>query len=355
MRFPGDAHSRPLDAATSLTVINTAQRLVDTGRHAAVADYLTAVPEAERARSPTLALLYGIATARLGALGKGQAWVRTALERARERGDNAVEVRALNVLGVIAFEGGRIDDAAQYFTRALAEAERLGDHATVGRCSNNLGAIASLRGDYGRAVGSYTMALAAFQQALHRTGIAETLHNLAITYREQGDLQRALETADRAVQAAEEAGDLQLGAQTRAGRAEIRVEAGEPAVARREVELALETHRQLGSAVGVAEDLRVLAGAMAALDQVDEAERMLHEVLTQADAQGRPLLAAQAERDLAWVLERRGMVEEAAERARTARVRFLELGAEAEARRLDVLLERLGAAMEGGRRRGSSA
>lgn len=174
-----------MDARTSLIVLNAAQRLVDSGRHAALMDYLGSLPTTDLEQSPTLALFFGMAQAQLGRQDAGRRWVSLALSRSRERGDHTIAARAFNVLGAIALETGRIDEAAEYFTHTLAEAERLGDRAAVGRCSNNLGIIANMRGDYGRAVGSYTLALAAFQQAGIWTGVALTLHNLAITYRDQ--------------------------------------------------------------------------------------------------------------------------------------------------------------------------
>jgi tetratricopeptide (TPR) repeat protein len=249
-----------------------------------------------------------------------------------------LEARALNLSGAVAFDMGRIDEAARYFTQALAEAEQEDDPATVGRCSNNLGIIASLRGDHGRAVGSYTMALAAFRQAGLHAGAAETLHNLAIAYRDQGNLEGALQTADQAVHEASEAGDLRLVALTQGGRAEIRLLAGDAAVAQREAEHAVATHREVGDIVGEAEDLRVLGCALAALGNEGEADRTLRLVIDRAEAFGRPLLAARAERDLARLfLTRVGREEEASDLARRARARFIRLGADAEVRSLDQL------------------
>jgi len=326
-----------MDARASLMTLKTVQQLADTGRHTAVVEYLAGLPDQEVATSPTLALLFGSACARLGRDDQAQRWAAVALARARERGDRPVEARALNLSGAIAFDMGRIDDAAQYFTEGLAQAEREDDPATVGRCSNNLGIIASLRGDHGRAVGSYTMALAAFQQAGLHAGVAETLHNLATTYRDQGELEQALQIADRAVHEATEAGDLRLVALTQGGRAEIRLLAGDPAVARREVEHAIAMHRDLGDIVGEAYDLRVLGCVLAQLgDNEAEAERTLRQVVDRAEAFGRPLLAALAARDLAKLfLTKVGREQEASDWASRARTRFIKLGAQAEVRSLD--------------------
>jgi len=325
----------------SLELLNTTQKLADTGHHAAVARQLGARPVAELEQSPTLALLFGIAQARLGQHSAGKRWVGIGLEAARTRRDHALEARALNVSGAIALAEGRIDDAIGDLTRGLAEAETVGDRATVGRCSNNLGTIASLRGQYGRAIGSYTMALAAFQQVNHRVGVAEALHNLAITYRDQGDLAQALEHEERAAREAVAAGEVALEAKIRSGRAQIRLLSGDAEVAQREVQHALAQQHEIGDIVGEAESLRVLGNALAALGDNSEAEAMLYEVIGRATTVNRPLLVAQAERDLANLLHRLARDEHAATLAGRARKRFEFLGAIAEVHRLDELLTHL--------------
>lgn len=323
----------------SLQTLNTVQKLADAGRFAAVVEFLSALPTEDVSNSPTLALLLAIAHAQLGQPEPAKRWVTVALARARKRGDRTVEARALNASGGIALATGEIEDAARCFVRALAAAQREDDQGTVGRCSNNLGIIANLRGDYGRAVGSYTMALAAFQQAGLHTGAAETLHNLSITHRERGELVQALQTADRAVHEATEAGDLRLVALTQGGRAETRLLAGDAPVARREIEHALATHREVADVVGEAEDWRVLGCVLGELGNFAEAEQTLRNVVERAEAFGRPLLAAQAERDLARLfLTKLGREDEGSDLARRARARFAKLGAEAEVRGLDQLI-----------------
>ncbi len=329
----------------ALTELRTVEQLATEGRFAELVAYVEGQRSLTEALngSPTLALLYGTAHARLGQLAEGERWVAVALERARERGDRAIEVRALNVQGAIALESGRLDDASGLFRRALDEAGKLGDHASMGRCANNLGIIASMRGDHAAAVGSYTMAQAAFQRAGYRRGVVDTHHNLAIAHREQGQLDLALAEAERAVEVAREVGDAGLSAQSLAGRAEIRATMGDAAMARREAETALAAHRELRDVVGESEDLRVLAVACAADGQRDEPARLLREVIERAQAHGRPFLAATAHRDLASVLEGAGMREEALQSAAAARDGFSELGAVGERKKLEQWLAARGA------------
>lgn len=321
----------------ALEELSTVEQLAAEGRHSEVVGLVGARRGAAEAleESPTLALHFGTAHARLGRLSEGDRWVELALRRSRERGDRAVELRALNVRGAIALEGGRLEEASEHFRRALAEAVELGEHATVGRCANNLGIIATVRGDYAGALGSYTMARAAFQRAGYRPGTVDTHHNLAIAYREQGQWDRALAEADRAIETAHEVGDTGLAAQALAGRAEIRAARGDAVLARREAEAALAVHRTLGDVVREAEDLRVLALARAAGGETDEPMRLLRDVVERATAHGRPLLGALAQRDLARVLERAGFLEDALACGLAAREAFDKLGALGERHKLE--------------------
>src|SRR5437016_2410782 len=188
-RFPGSAARMPMDASS--IVADTARQLAAAGRHAEVVEYLGAQPASELADSPSLALLYGTAHARLGRHDEGQRWLDLALDLARKRDEQAVERDALNARGAIALVSGRIDEAADYFTQALLAASRDGDAVTTGRCSNNLGIISNLRGRHAEAIGSWEIAAAAFDRAGLRRGVAECHHNQAIAYREQGELDKA--------------------------------------------------------------------------------------------------------------------------------------------------------------------
>src|SRR5256885_3085919 len=230
---------------TSSLVIDKARRLAAAGHHAEVVEYLGTQARGELEESPSLALLYGTAQARLGRHAEGQRWLDVALDQARERDEHAVERHALNARGALALMSGRIDEAAGDCTRALMAASRDGDLATTARCSNNLGIISNLRGRHAGAIGSWGIALAAYERAGLPQGVAECRGNLAISYREQGAFDRALAEADQAVAQAEAAGDRTLWAMALRGRAEIRVARGELGVGQRDLELVREIRGRL--------------------------------------------------------------------------------------------------------------
>ena len=323
----------------NLAPLHVAQQYADAGRYAELLTYLEERSRDELEESAMLTLLYGIAHSRLGRLEVGQQWAMVAQLRARALKDRMMEVRALNVCGAIALERGGIDEATYFFSRAQEEATDDSDMATVGRCANNLGIIANMQGDYRRAVIAYTRAIAAYEQAHFHRGVAEARHNLGIVCRAQGQLDRALDIANQAIQEAERLGDRQLTAQAIAGLAEVRVARGESELAKQEVERALAVHRELKDPVREAEDLRILAGALALTDKTNDAETMLRDVIDRATQHGRPLLLASAERDLAHLLIRGGDVAAGKAAAQRARATFQRLSARAEIDRLDALLE----------------
>ncbi len=322
-----------------LAPLHIAQQYADAGRYAELLTYLEQRSKDELEESAMLTLLCGIAHSRLGRLEVGQQWAMVAQLRARATKDRMMEVRALNVCGAIALERGGIDEATYFFSRAQEEATDDNDMATVGRCANNLGIIASMQGDYKRAVIAYTRAIAAYEKAHFDRGVAEARHNLGIVCREQGELDRALDIANQAIRDTERLGDRQLTAQAVAGLAEIHVARGESKLAKQEVERALAVHRELKDPVREAEDLRILASALAVSGQTQDAAAMLNDVIDRATQHGRPLLLASAERDLAQLMLKTGDVASGKAAAQRARAIFQRLSARVEIDKLDALLE----------------
>jgi tetratricopeptide (TPR) repeat protein len=320
---------------TSTLLMNEVQRLAAAGHDAAIIEFLGSQEQRELENSPSLALLYGTAQARLGRKQEGLRWLDFALEAARKQEDRALERRAINARGAIALAAGRLDEAADYFTQGIMIASRDGDLATTGRCSNNLGIINSLRGRHAEALGSWEIALAAFTQTGMHEGAAECCHNMSIVHREQGNLEGSLARADLSVAEAVAAGDEGLEATARRGRAERRIVQGDLEMARAEMEAVAAIRKRVLDPVREAEDLRVVAVLLAAEGHLADAEQALLAVIDAAQTQGRPHLRGEATRDLAAVLRQAGRPENAQIAMEAARAIFLELGATGELRQLE--------------------
>jgi tetratricopeptide (TPR) repeat protein len=333
----------PATDATCLSPVapGVIRQLVETGRFAEVVRFLRDQSYTRLESNPELALLFGIALARIGRQLEGRHWTLTALRSAQGRGLGDVEARAFNAVGALAFEAGDMEEAKEHWLKARTIATRGGDYATVGRCSNNIGILENLLGRYGEAVGAYTVAIAAYERSLFPHGAAESQHNLAITHRDQGNLRDALEAANCAVEGAREIQDTELLARALAGRAEIRVGFGEAEAAMQDIEEALELHREMEDVVDEAEDLRILGLAVAAGEDMDRAEAVLRDTIMRARRFERPLLQAAARRDLAGLLTGQGRVEEAQVLATAALDQFEQCGAAAEVRKLNRMLEEI--------------
>ena len=315
-------------------VLVKARALAAAGHHAAVVEFLSGHDQAELESTPTLALLYGIAQARLGRHEQGLQWIDLALAAARKHNEHGVERHALNARGAIALVRGDLNAAADFCTQALMAASRDGDHATTGRASNNLGIVSHLRGRHAEAISSWEIAAAAFHRAGLQSGVAECHHNLANAYREQAAYDKALATADQAVSAAEAAHDETLFAMTVRGRAEVRAARSEPELASRDLDRVRVIRSELPDPVAEAEDLRVLALVLLAENNVQRAEKSLREVIGRAELHERLLLQAEATRDLSALLRAAGRQDEAQAAAQSAKGLFARIGAEGEIRKL---------------------
>ena len=326
-------HPRDQRLVEASPVVAKARALAAAGHHAAVVEFLGARDQNELA-DPTLALLYGIAQARLGRHEQGLQWIDQALAAARQRHEHGVERHALNARGAIALVSGNLTEAADFCTQALMAASRDGDHATTGRASNNLGIISHLRGRHAEAISSWEIGAAAYHRAGMQAGVADCMHNLANAYREQAALDKALATADQAVAAAEASHDEALYAVTLRGRAEIRAVRSEPELARRELDRIRVIRAQMPDPVAEAEDLRIHAMVLAVENQLPRAEKSLRELIGRAELHARLLLQGEATRDLAVLLRRTGRTAEAQAAAQSAKGIFARMGAESEIRKL---------------------
>lgn len=202
-------------------------------------------------------------------------------------------IKAKNMLGVAYCELGALDLAEAQFDRALDLAARHGDHLTVARATNNLGIIANQRGRHEAALALYRIAVPAFQRLGFARGLGETHHNLAITLRDLGQLDEADRQERRAITFAEESDSGRLLAMARAGRAEISLRQGEPAVAAAGARLAAAEYAKLDDPVGQADALRLVGLAAVAIRSFDEARHATARALDLASRHGSPLIEAE--------------------------------------------------------------
>jgi tetratricopeptide (TPR) repeat protein len=100
--------------------------------------------------------------------------------------------------------------AVPYYEEALGKARDLGDQKVLGRILNTLGVLAWDRGSYQEAADYYEQSLAAFLSAEESEGVSLALASLGATYRRLGDLARARYNLLEAVDASRDAGHAQV-------------------------------------------------------------------------------------------------------------------------------------------------
>jgi len=208
---------------------------------------------------PDALLFAATAATRLGDFGLGTSSATAALDRFHSRADDDGRMRSLNLLGVIAYERGQLDQAEKCFTQSLELARKLGDNLMVARADNNLASITYLRNDTMGALTLFRSALLSYQRMGDRRGMAESYHNLGIIFREMEQWMDAMDASERALRHAEQVGERGLLGLAATGRAEISLARGELAMAQQELLWAGELARESGDELGVIEVGRVQA------------------------------------------------------------------------------------------------
>lgn len=207
--------------------------------------------------------------------------------------DSGLLTRLANLLGGIAFEAGRLDEAERWMEEVIRRAGPGINPLLAARASNNLASIAHLRGKRSLALSLYRSALRIWCEAGDRLGEAQTAHNLGIVAREEGEIEQAAGYAERAVSAARCAGDAGLEGLARMGRAEVALVRGDGTAARADLAAARALVRQAGDAIGDVEADRLAAGIAFAEGRPREALRMAQSGYAHASRLGAVQLAGE--------------------------------------------------------------
>lgn len=307
----------------------------------ALAEHCAACSDAELRAEPELGFLCADACLRTGrpeqALERG-AGIEPALRR---RGERALLLNLLNVVGAALFQLGRTAAAHERFGELLELASEWGNEEFAARASNNLGVLANVRGEREAALAHYQRALASYQRLGYVRGLAQTHHNLGISYRDLGHAQEADAHYQRAIELAAGAQSEDVIAQAESERALLRASAGDGKLAEALARRALRRFERLGDPLGSADALRVLAAAARARREPALAATHLQHALAIARAHSDPLLLAEVQRDRGLLL--RDQDDAAAARAALGEARdaFAALGAAADEQALQRLLDSL--------------
>ncbi len=134
---------------------------------------------------PQVELLAATAAARLGDWQQATTLGLSILEHSRRNDDPDGRMRALNLLGALAFERGVLDDAEAQLLEALTLARQLEDREVGPRILNNLASLAHVQGRIPEALERYHEAITLYQAEGNDRGLAETYHNIGMVQRQE--------------------------------------------------------------------------------------------------------------------------------------------------------------------------
>lgn len=319
-------------------LLGTARGLAAAGRWRELAELTRPHSEVPDLLGGELILLHAEALARTGLDLEAYEWLSRTVELLVQRGDQLRLRQALNLLGVVLFGLGMLDDATRALDEALDLANQSADLLLFARTANNLGAISNVQGRHELALSHYRLAIPAYQQLGNRRGIAETHHNIAITYRDLGNLAESEEHERKAGEYACGGTAPRIVVMSRIGRAELAMRHGDYRLAEMSARTALGDLEQLDDPATRADAYRLLGVALGAQQLIAAALEAFAQALSIAVAHGHALTEAECLRDRAATYRALGDVSCAAADARRAIVLFTRLGALIELERLELLL-----------------
>ena len=290
---------------------------------------------------PELAYHCADAFLRTGSAARGLALIREVEPQARLGGDRRLSLRATNLFGALLFEAGTTGEAEERFLELLERASEWKDDEFAARASNNLGVLANLHGDREKALTFYQRALASYQRLGYTRGLAQTHYNLGMAYRQIHFPEEAETHYGNAIRYAQQTGNEDVIGLAESDRGLLSVENGDAAKGEVLARRAIDRFNRIADPVRAAEATRVLAAALHASGNGEQALELLAEARSTAESHSNLLLLAEVERDSSHILASLGDLEGARAPAKAAIEHFTRLGAHAEVDSLTAYLETL--------------
>lgn len=318
---------------SAAALLREARELDAGGEYPSLRALLDFVPDSLLEAEPELAYLAAEVRRRTGETEAAAAWLGRLAEVGARRGNDRLNRRRLNLLGVLHFDRGAVAEAEEAWLELLDASTRAGDEEFIARSCNNLGVVHTLNLHEEEALAAYARATAAYQRLGYRRGLAQSHHNLGIIYREMGLLDRAQGHFHEAAAHARADGRSDEVARVEQERALLHLIQADPVLARATAVRARERYRSLDDRVGVAETERVVGLTFLAQGDVHRARAALEESAAVAREAGAALLEAEVLEGLAGVAVREGNSGEARRLRIRATLRFRTIGALAWGRR----------------------
>jgi tetratricopeptide (TPR) repeat protein len=198
----------------------TVSDLVQQGRFREVLERFEANP-AIRLTDAKTEYHIAFSAARVSEYGRANLLAVSALRRFVDEANQTGQLQTINLLGGIAFEQGRLEEAEHWFKDARHLAGSMRDIRMQAKTGNNLAMILHLRGRAHQAIDVWRSALQLYESLGDLTGSVQTHYNLSLAFRELDLLHTAREHAWRAAALVEHVTDPALTGLVSLGMAEL--------------------------------------------------------------------------------------------------------------------------------------
>ena len=243
---------------------------------------------------------------------------RQALDLHRETGDKAGVVLTTQNMGFLHTAQGRWSDATRSFLEALQLAREIDFKNAIAVSHGNIGLLQQYEGRYAAALSAYREGLDLVRALGDKRGLAEYTLKEAGALLEIGQLDGAREKLDAAAGWLRETGNKEQSADQHTLMGDWHLARGEPAVARRTAESAVELAEASRSRAALLRARITRGSALLASGEAAAATRELRATLRDADSLGDALLRIRAAGALARAELARGRLAEAESLARRA-------------------------------------
>ncbi|HKV72703.1 MAG TPA: HD domain-containing phosphohydrolase, partial [Gemmatimonadales bacterium] len=216
---------------------------------------------------------------------------------------------ALNTLGVLDLQTGRLEDADKTFRDALAQGGV--SRELRARAEQNLGILANIRGDLTEAITHYQGSLEAYRACGDEHGCAIAFHNLGMVSADQKLYDDADTYFTESLGVAERTGEVELQGHCLVNHADVHAERQQFEDARRKAEAALVLFDQLGDKGSKSTAYRVIGMVYRDTGKAQLAESRLKSAIELASAVGYVLSEAESTRELAILYQGMGRNQEA--------------------------------------------
>jgi tetratricopeptide (TPR) repeat protein len=297
----------------------------------------TWTPE-ELDRWPEFAYLLADALRRVGRADDSLGFACRADSGAVRAADRRLELRSINLVGMLHYESGDLGEAQARFEQLLDRATELQDDEFAARASNNLGVLANIRGRRDLALTFYQRSLAAYYRLGHARGLAQTHYNVGISYRDLGFPEDAERHYATAIRYAEEAGSDDVTAHSEVERAYLRARTGDAELAEAMASRALSSLEAMEDPAGAANAVRILAIAAEIRGDLPLAFERLDRAAEIISRHPDLLLEAEIERDRGRLFLTRGQPHLATAAIERAADAYARLGAEEDERATRAIL-----------------